>query len=59
MEEKIRRNLRTGSKTERELKQKVNAYRTGLWAYDMAKRNLLKANEIVWHNKEKNWKLKV
>jgi hypothetical protein len=58
MEEKIRRQLRSrGLLKDWELKQKVNANRDGLWVYDMAKRNLERAKEIAWDNKNKKWRL--
>ena len=57
MEERIRRILAIGMKAERELKQKTNANRTGLWFYDTAKKNLQRAKEIDWNKKSKKWKL--
>lgn len=59
MEEKIRRILRTGPKTERELKQGTHANRTGLWFYDTALRNLQKASEISYDAKHKSWRRNV
>jgi len=56
MEEKIRRQLRKKSLKDFQLKQSVNAHRAGLWAYDIAKKNLEKANEIEWNKKKKRWK---
>ena len=50
-EEKIRRYLSKGPKTDRELKQATHANRTGLWIYDTAKKNLMKCNEIRWVRK--------
>jgi hypothetical protein len=57
IEEKIRRQLRTGPKTERELKQKTNAHRNGLWFFNMAMKNLTNAREMIWDRKVKQWKL--
>jgi len=57
MEEKIRRELSRGPRKEYELKQKVNANRAGLWAFDTAKKNLERANEMAWDKKSKMWKL--
>ena len=57
MEEKIRRQLSTGSKKERTLKQNVNANRAGLWVYDQAKKNLGRAEEIFFNKKTKEWRL--
>jgi hypothetical protein len=56
MEEKIRRQLRNGPKTEREMKQRTNANRQGLWFFSMALNNLRNANEITWDRKTKRWK---
>jgi hypothetical protein len=57
MEETIRRALRQGSCKDYELKQKTNANRLGLWIYDMAIKNLRKANEIGWEKNNKKWVL--
>jgi hypothetical protein len=59
MEEKIRRVLRTrGSLTDRELKQYTNATRTGLWAFNTAKKNLMAHSEVGFNRKEKTYFLK-
>jgi len=55
MEQKIRRVLEKGPKTERELKQLTNAARAGLWMYESAKRNLAAAHEIFFQKKIKRW----
>lgn len=57
LEERIRRALRNGPKTDRELKQRANANREGLWYYGMATSNLVKFREIVWDRKSKSWHL--
>jgi hypothetical protein len=57
MEEKIRRVLSNGPKKERELKQRVNANRAGIWAFDTAKKNLVRAGEIDFPKKSKKWRL--
>jgi hypothetical protein len=57
LEESIRRQLTNGPKTERELKQRVNANRAGLWAFDTAKKNLERAGEIALDKKSKKWRL--
>jgi hypothetical protein len=57
MEERIRRALRKGQKKERRLQQVVNARRTGLWVYEMARKNLERYNEIVFNKTSKKWKL--
>lgn len=47
LEQKIRRQLKTkGSLSDWELKQATNANRDGLWFYEAAKQNLIKAEEI-------------
>jgi hypothetical protein len=51
----IRRALRSGSKTDRDLKRAVHAERTGIWFFDTAVKNLQRAGEIVF---DKKWKLR-
>jgi hypothetical protein len=58
IEEKIRRALSKGPKTDRELKQRTNANRAGLWFYESAKKNLQIANEVFFDKKIKRWRLK-
>lgn len=55
MEEKIRRALMNGPKTDRELKQSTHANRTGLWIYETSKKNLQKVKEITWINSKRKW----
>jgi len=57
LEERIRRSLVSGPKSDRELKQSTNANRIGLWYYGMAINNLRKANEIIWDKNRKLWTL--
>lgn len=57
IEEKIRRVLRHKPLKENQLKQRVNANRSGLWLFEMAKKNLEKANEIVLDRISKKWSL--
>jgi hypothetical protein len=57
MEEKIRRQLAAGPKTDRVLRQKTNADRAGLWFYETAKNNLKRAGEIVSDGKTEKWSL--
>lgn len=57
LEERIRRALSQGTLTERKLKQKTNANRSGLWVYNQAVSNLRKADEIAWDKKRKEWYL--
>jgi hypothetical protein len=53
MEERIRRQLRAnGPMTERQLRQKTNADRDGLWAFSTAMSNLQKADDIYQVSKE-------
>jgi hypothetical protein len=47
LEEKIRRKLAQEPITERDLKRLTNANRTGLWAFESALRNLVRAGEVV------------
>lgn len=58
MEEKIRRVLKQGAKTERELKQRTNAHRPGLWVFEQAKTNLMRADEIGFAKGSNEWFLK-
>lgn len=46
LEEKIRRVLQTGPKTNRDLKKAVNAHRCGVWMFDTAILNLMKAGQV-------------
>jgi len=55
MEEKIRRQLKRRALKDAQLKQSVNANRAGLWFYDTAMKNLIKAGEIGRNNKKKRW----
>jgi len=57
MEEKIRRHLRKKALKDFQLKQSVNAHRAGLWAYDNALKNLVRAKEIELSKKKKRWGL--
>ena len=57
MEEKIRRQLKGRALKDAQLKQRVNANRAGLWVYEAAKNNLIRAKEIQLNNKKKRWLL--
>jgi hypothetical protein len=57
LEERIRRVLRSGPKTERELKLSAHAHRAGLWTYEQARKNLEHSEEIFWDKGLKKWKL--
>jgi len=59
LEERIRRALKSGPKTDRDLKQRTNANREGLWYYGMAINNLVKFKEIIWDKNRRLWKLSV
>lgn len=59
MEEKIRRVLRArGSQKDRKLKQLTAAYRSGLWSYNTAKKNLMASGEMGFNRKVKTYFLK-
>ncbi len=55
MEEKIRRVLKKGPHSERDLKRAVNANRAGLWIYTAALKNLQGAEEVSWDPRQKKW----
>jgi hypothetical protein len=57
LEEKIRRVLVKGPKSDRELKRYTNAHRSGLWFFDAAKKNLTTNKEITWDKKVSKWRL--
>jgi hypothetical protein len=57
MEEKIRRVLRTGEHSDRDLQKKVNAHRAGSWIYQTAIRNLSSTREIQFNKATKCWKV--
>ena len=58
IEEKIRRVLTTGPRSEYELKRAVHYSRIGTWVYNNAVRNLTKSNEIHFDKAAKAWGLK-
>jgi hypothetical protein len=53
LEERIRRVLAEGPRSDRALKQATNARRAGLWIFEAAKRNLERGREITWNKKGK------
>ena len=59
MEEKIRRVLENGSRTEREIKQRTNYKRAGIWFFNTAFNNLKTNGEIrkKRSNKVFKWEL--
>lgn len=57
IEESIRRQLRKGPLKERELKQRTNSNRTGLFYFNTALKNLTNAKEIKYDKYSKKYKL--
>ncbi len=57
MEQNIRRQLRRKPMTESKIKQYTNAHRAGLWIFNSALRNLLRAGEIERDPGGKKWRL--
>jgi hypothetical protein len=57
MEERIRRALRVTSMSDRDLKKKVHAERSGIWVYSMGIKNLQSAREIRWDKTASRWLL--
>jgi hypothetical protein len=58
VEESIRRALKQkGPLKNRDLKRYINVYRHGLWFYEISLKNMLKAKEIAWDQKNKSWHL--
>ncbi|RJR36926.1 MAG: DUF3987 domain-containing protein [Desulfobacteraceae bacterium] len=57
MEESIRRLLKRGPQTERELKRGTHADRTGVWMFQKGMENLQKAREIRLSKELKKWTL--
>jgi len=58
IEEKIRRILTTGPRSEYEIKRAVHYSRIGTWVFTNAIRNLTKSNEIQFDKTAKAWGLK-
>jgi hypothetical protein len=58
IEEKIRRVLTTGPRSDRDLKRTVHYNRIGTWVFTNAIRNLTKSNEIHFDKTAKSWGLK-
>lgn len=58
IEEKIRRVLTTGPRSDRNLKRTVHYNRIGTWVFTNAVRNLTKSNEIHFDKAAKSWGLK-
>ncbi|MBD3343288.1 MAG: hypothetical protein GF353_29600 [Candidatus Lokiarchaeota archaeon] len=57
LEESIRRCLKNKRLKDYELKQKVNYSRYGTWMYEIATKNLERANEIKFNAKQKVWEI--
>jgi hypothetical protein len=55
LEEKIRRTLKVGPKSERDLKRAVNYQRVGVWAYQTAIKNLEAGKDIWYEKKIEQW----
>lgn len=58
IEEKIRRTLTTGPRTDRDLKRTLHYNRIGTWVFSNAIRNLTNSNEITFDKKANTWGLK-
>lgn len=58
IEEKIRRILTTGPRSESDLKRATHYSRIGTWVFTNAIRNLTKSNEIHFDKAAKSWGLK-
>jgi hypothetical protein len=58
IEEKIRRVLTTGPRSDRDLKRAVHYNRIGTWVFSNAVRNLTKSNEIHFDKTAKSWGLR-
>lgn len=57
MEEAIRRHLRQGPQTERDLKRRTHTERVGLRIFEWARNNLVRAKETKWDKGLKRWRL--
>jgi hypothetical protein len=55
IEEKIRRILLIGAKSEHDLKRGVHVDRTGLWPFLQALKNLSTGKEIAWDKANKTY----
>jgi len=58
VEEKIRRVLTTGARSDRDLKRACHYNRIGTWVFENAIRNLTRAGEVRFDKKAKAWGLK-
>ena len=58
IEEKVRRTLTTGPRSDRDLKRAVHYNRIGTWVFSSAIRNLTKCGEICFDKTAKVWKQK-
>ena len=57
MEQRIRRYLKKGKLSDRDLKRHTNAHRTGLWFYKTALTNLREAKEAIYDKSSKSYQL--
>jgi hypothetical protein len=58
IEEKIRRVLKTGPRSDRDLKRAVHYNRVGVWIFSTAIKNLLNSKEVHYQKKDRTWRLK-
>jgi len=58
IEEKIRRVLQKGARSDRDLKRAVNYHRIGSWIYKTALKNLRESGEICFEKGDKLWRLR-
>jgi hypothetical protein len=57
VEAKIRRILTTGPKSKKDLQQRTNAHRAGLWIWKSALQNLIDNQEVVFDTERKVYRL--
>ena len=57
MEQRIRRYLKKGKLSDRDLKRHTNAHRTGLWFYKTALTNLREAKEAIYDKSSRSYQL--
>ena len=57
MEERIRRVLKTGIHSNRDLQKKTHAERAGSWIFQTALKNLVSSSQITFEKKIKGWRL--
>jgi len=57
IEEKIRRVLSTGSRSDRDLKRAVHYNRIGTWVFNMGIKNLVGSREVCFDKRANEWRL--